>query len=152
MDGVYSTFGTDKVLEEEGILLNYGQMRCRIARAGGNNAAFRKAVIARSKPYRSQIDKNTIGEEESNSIVAQSYADAVILSMEVKVIDNDVESWRSGVPTEEPNTFLPFNKTNVIKLLTDLPELFADIRTMAADAYNFRQEELEADQKNLENS
>ena len=64
--------------------------------------------------------------------------------------DTLIIGW-SGV-TDEAGNPLPFNRDNVVKLLTDLPELANDIQAQAVLVSNFRAEEREADAKNLNSS
>ena len=67
-------------------------------------------------------------------MLAEVYADAVIVG------------W-SGVK-DEAGKEMAFSRENVIKLLTDIPELFRDIQQQANLVSNFRAEAKEADAKN----
>ena len=130
-------FGNDKKLEaEEGIRLVYGEFSIKIARAGGANQKYARKMRSSMKPYKHQIDMGTITEETAQGILADVYADSVILDWDgVKGPDGKV---------------LPFTKENVKKLLLDLPDLFKDIQKQAENFANFRPGDLEEEVKKFE--
>jgi len=132
----YKMFKNDPDLEsQKGIILDYGEFKIRIARAGGANTDFNRSLRARIKPYKKQIEHNLMDNDLAQQILAEVYADSVILN------------W-SGVTDEEGNE-LEFTRENVIKVLTDLPELFNDIQAQAQELSNFRELEIEDEAKNL---
>lgn len=141
---LYEQFATDKSFEKQGIVLEYGTnkdgkpIRIRIARAGGSNQKFAKVLERETKPYRRQLQNETLDEEIGTAVQRRVYARAVILGWE------NVEDL-NGQP-------LAFNEENIIKLLTDLPDLFADIREQASKSALFRAEALEVESKNSERS
>lgn len=140
MTGLYSQFTTDTKLERDGILLEYGTasngqpITIRIARAGGANAQYLKRMEALVKPYRRQIQTETIDPKVVDKLVRQVYAETVVLGWE------NVES-RDGQP-------LPYSRDNCLKLFDDLPDLFLDIQEQAQRAALFRTELREADAGN----
>ena len=81
-----------------------------------------------------QVELGELDDKTDLRITAEAYAEAVIIG------------WR-GVKDHQGRE-LPFTKENAVKLLTDLPELFADIRGQAKDIANFRKAAIEADAKN----
>lgn len=132
---LYKTYKADETTEKDGIDLQYGpDCKIRIARAGGSNARFGKLLGDKLKPYRRQIDNGTMDDAVAAKIMAEVYADCVILS------------W-SGVEDADGKP-LSFTKENVVKLLTDLPELFRDIQEQAGKVSNFKAAEREEDAKN----
>jgi len=123
--GLYKQFKTDKNLEKDGIILDYGEAgRIRIARAGGNNERFKRYTEAQLKPYTRQISAGTMDEKLATKISADIYAKTIILGWE-EVTGED------GKPLE-------FTVENVTKVLLDLPDLFSDIQKAASDATLFR--------------
>ena len=132
---IYRMFKTDEQHEKNGIVLDYGQGgQIRIARAGGGNARYGKLLGDRMKPYRRQIENGTLDNQVAEKIMAEVYADAVVLGWE-NVTGAD------GQP-------LPFSREACVQLLLDLPELFRDIQEQATKVANFRAAELEEDAKN----
>jgi hypothetical protein len=131
----YEMFQTnDKLEQETGVVLNYGEFKIHIVRAGGSNKKFSKVLQTKMKPYRRQMDTDTLADGVAEKLLAEAYAESVILNWE-NVTDKD-------------GKVLSFTKENVVKLLTDLPELFKDIQEQANKVSLFRAEEKEADAKN----
>jgi hypothetical protein len=137
---LYKQFATSENQEKDGIFLEYGKnskglpIRIKIARAGGSNARFSKVLEKETKAFRRQIQTETLDEETGQAIQRRVYAKSIILAWE------NVE--------DSKNVALPFTEENIIKVLTDLPDLFTDIRECAAKVALFRADALEADAKN----
>jgi len=144
---LYKMFGVDKKTEQEGVLVVYGDFRLLIARAGGANQKFRRLLQAKLKPYRHQLDNDTMDEKVSEQLLIQAYAEAVILGWESKVEAEDgTVTWAPWLATPDGN--LPFTVENCVKVLTDLPEFFKDIQQLSSKAALYRKAEEEADAKN----
>lgn len=135
MASIYEGFATDQSAEVKGIVLDFGEYgRFTVARAGGSNRAYTKMLEAETRPYRRQIENGLMSAEAADAIVKKVFAHTVVLRWE-------------DVPGED-GEFIPYSRENCLKLLTDLPELFATIRDEAAKAANFRQQDAEGDVKN----
>lgn len=137
---LYAQFKTDPKLEAEtGVLLDYGTAgKILIHRAGGANKKFSAVLQAKLKPHRRQIDAKTLEDETATRLMAEAFAEAVIVDWE-------------GVKDEAGND-LPFTKANVVKLLVDLPEFFKNLQDQAGDAANFRAEQIAKDTETLKNA
>lgn len=137
---LYKNFATNTDLEKVGILLEYGNnskgkpIAIRIARAGGANKRYENLLQARLKPYRRQLQCDMMSNELQEKILMEVYAESVVLGWE-------------NVEDAEGNP-MDFNKENVIKLFTDLPDLYEDVKAQSVRAALFRQEEREEDSKN----
>ncbi len=137
---LYKIFRTDEAAEREGVWLEYATAdgkppaRIKIARAGGSNARYGRVFEAKTKPYRRQMQLGTLDDKTSERLYAELYAETVVLAWE------NVE--------DEQGAKLPFTRENVVKILTDLPELFADVRLQANRLAPFRAVEREADSGN----
>ena len=137
---LYSQYKTDQDLEVNGIVLNYGKndkgqnIDFRIARAGGGNTKFAKVAEAVLKPYRRQLNNETLDITVLDGLFRIIYAKAVVLG------------W-SGVEDENGKS-LEFNEQNVVKVFEDLPDVFADVRAAAEKASLFRRQALEDESKN----
>lgn len=138
--GLYDQFETDNKKESEGIILNYGKnskgdpIDIRIARAGGANAKFARVAEVVMRPYRRHIANESIDINVVEDLLRKVYAKSVVLG------------W-SGVEDRDGND-LPFTEDNVVKILTDLPDLFKDIRDMAEKQALFKRDALEKEAKN----
>lgn len=130
-------FGTDTDLEAEtGITLDFGQgAKVTIHRAGGSNRKFSTVSKRVFKPYRQQINANTLDENLAVKLLATIYAEAVVLDWE-------------GIKDGEE--LVPFTKANAIAIFVKFPEFFNAIRREAEDAANFRDVEREEDSGNSE--
>lgn len=127
---LYQSFKTDENIEKNGIMLEYGTtdggapIRIRIARAGGANLKFARLLEQKTKPYRRQLQMETMDQNVQVAVLREVFAESVVLGWE------NVED-ENGKP-------LPFSKENCIKLFTDLPDLFADVREQANKSVLFR--------------
>lgn len=134
---LYTLFKTDANLEKDGIFIEYGEAsngqptRIKIARAGGQNTAFTKALERLTKPYRKAIQTNSLDDKTADRVYKEAFIDGVLLGWE------NVEG-----PDGE---LLEFNRENAIKLFTDLPDLFRDLREQAENVALFRAEVREVD-------
>lgn len=137
---LYKQFKSDDKLEKQGILLEYGfnsaeqPITIRIARAGGANTAYTKMLETRVKPYRRQIQTETIDNGVVEKLMREVYAATVVLGWE-------------NVEDSEGNP-LPYSVANAVKLFTDLPDLFKDIQEQSQRSALFRAELLERDSGN----
>lgn len=142
---LYKQFKTDEKVEKEGVWLEYGSagedkpVRIKIARAGGTNSKFLQLLEKRSKPYRRQIQTETIDPKVAENLFMDVYAEAVVLGWE------NVTAADLGETHETP---LEFTKENCLKLFKALPDLFADLREQANRVALFRLETREADAGN----
>lgn len=138
---LFSQFQTDQNAEVDGIDIDYGidsrvneRIVIRIARAGGSNSKFAKLWDAKTKPYRRQIQTDTLDNATAERLIHEVYAEAVVLG------------W-SGVYNRNGNK-LDYTVVNCVQLFKDLPELFNDIRQVATNISAFRVQEREEDAKN----
>lgn len=157
---LYKDYSTDAAMERDGVLVNYGDVRFLIARAGGSNRKFAEVFKAKAQPFRYAIDKGKLNEDDANRIMAETYAETVILGWESVVRDDngDIVKGAKGKPKIQKSIEgkdgkqVKFTVENCTQLLLDLPDLFRDIQAMAADQANFRKEEEAEDAGNLNES
>jgi hypothetical protein len=111
--------------ERDGIWMPYGDFMVLLARAGGSNKEFGKALRKYGKKFEHLLRLEAVEEEEALAVLRQVYTDTVILDWKVK----DNEEWVRGIhdPSDESN-ILPFSRENVLRVLTEMPELFDDIQ------------------------
>ncbi len=102
-----------------------------LARAGGQNSVFSKALEAKIRPHRRQIDNEDMDTALANTIMVEVFATTVI------------KDW-VGV-TDDEGKDLPCNKKNIIHILTELPDLFNELRDVATKHANFRAHSTEED-------
>jgi hypothetical protein len=137
---LYKQFKSDENLEKSGILLEYGfnsaglPITIRIARAGGGNTAYSKRMEHKVKPYRRQIQTETIDTQVVEKLLREVYAETVVLGWE-NVEDGD------GNP-------MAHSVSNCIKLFEDLPDLFKDIQEQSQRSALFRADLLDSAEGN----
>ena len=132
---IYSKFKTDKKAEQEGIILDYGDgITIKIARAGGSNLKFEKAVQAKMRKYGLQAKHDLLEPEQMRTIFREVLAETVVLG------------W-TGIDDGEGNT-LPCTQENVLKVFTDLPDLFDDVLEQSRKSSLFKNNLLEAEAGN----
>ncbi len=138
---LYQEYARNEEKEKDGVWLNYGSaggdrgdVRIRVARAGGSNNAFRKLLEAKTRPHRRAVETGTINPDLMNSLMRETLAETVILA------------WQNvDGPDGKPITF---NKKNAIKLLEDLPDLYNEILQYAQDRTLFKEAGEQAEAKN----
>lgn len=134
---LYGLFKTDESLEVGGIFLEYGltddgkPIRIKVARAGGANKAFAKALEKATKPYRKALQSGMMSNEQADKLYREVFVDTVVLGWE------NVQ----GPDGKE----LPFTRENALQLFQDLPDLFADLREQVNNVALFREEVMEED-------
>lgn len=145
MTSIYKTFGTDKKLESDGITVEYDDLRFVVARAGGGNARFRKVFQKKAKPYRYKIDNDLLSEDIAQKLLAEAYAETIILRCDTKGPDG---KWQEGKLPLKDGTIAEATPERLTQLFLDLPVLFSDVQSMANNVSNFRKVEEEEDEKN----
>lgn len=134
---IYDQWGTDKDVEQEGIVLDYSDgnwLRCR--RAGGANKPYQKAIERFSRKYRKQIELGVLTEDKANKELVRIYVDTIIIDGEF--VDRD----------KKTKIKLKGNKKETARLLVDLPDLFANVREATGSMELFRVFEKEEEAKN----
>jgi hypothetical protein len=147
MTSLFKQFKSDEDLEKNGILLEYGYVDgpdgkpdltrpicIRIARAGGANSKFAKRFDIKTKPYRRQIQTETIDKDIADKVMREVYAETVVLGWE-------------NVQDEQGND-IPFSVPNCVDLFERLPGLFSDIQEQSQRAVLFRSAVREVDSGN----
>ena len=131
----YEAFLNSDAFEKDGVELDLdGVGVFQIARAGGSNRQYTKRLERILNPHRRAIQSKTLSNEKADALLAQAYAETVVLS------------WTgvSGRDGEE----LPFNKENCMQLLIDLPDLFTVIKETAENESLYRATVIEDDSGN----
>jgi len=142
--GMYDVFETDEDLETDGIWLDYGDFRVKIASAGQGNKKYVKYAEKALKPVRKAMQAGALSNERSISIMSDIYAKTIVLDWEV-MVDKKLTK---GIESRE-GEILPMTYENVRQAFMDLPNLFIDIQEQANSIANFRKAELEEDSGNL---
>lgn len=142
--GMYDTFETDPNMEQEGVFLDYGDFRVRIAHAGQGNSKYVKYAEKKLKPVRRAMEAGALGNERSMALMIDIYSKTIVLDWQVR---EGKDGWKTGIEAKD-GTVIPFTEENVESTLRNLPNLFLDIQQQATSIANFRAAELEAESGN----
>ena len=137
---LYKQFETNSDFEQNGIEIDYGlneagkPIKFKIARAGGSNKAYAKALEKAIRPHKMALDNGNLANDVAEAALLDVFCTSVVVG------------W-TGV-TDRNGKDLPFTKANAIKLFTDLPDLYANLRDHSNKAALYRVAEVEDDLKN----
>jgi len=131
---MYEAFQCDPEMERKGIVLIYPGFRITIARAGGANKKYQKALEKEIRPYLRALKTDTLDPEIAEQVIKSVYAKAIILDWEVQ---DEAGNWVQGI--EQPDgSLLPVTQENMVNTFDALPDLFDDIRSQAASSALFK--------------
>ena len=137
MKSLYEAFGTVKEYETEGVTLDFGVAQFKVRRAGGSNRRFLTTLASKLRPHRRALDAGTLSDDVAGDLQMEVYFETV------------VTGW-VGV-TDEAGNVLEYNLVNFKKVMKDLPDLWATLRTEADNLRNFQAAEAKADGDRLGN-
>lgn len=125
MTSIYDMYATDHQREVEGFWHPVtDKISFRLARAGGANMGFTKTLEQKTRPHRRQLDDDNMDVALANKLLIETFAETVILD------------WK-GI-TDANGKKVAYSPAAATKLLTDLPDLFTELRESAAKQANFR--------------
>lgn len=136
---MYENFRTDTDSEKNGIVIDYGDFRVTIARAGGANKKYQRTLELLTRPYQRAINTGSLDEDIAREILYKTYARTIIRDWEVPdgTDENGTLKWKQGI--EGPNgDLLPVNEDNVVLTFKQLPDLFNDLQSQAQSAALFK--------------
>jgi hypothetical protein len=141
-------FGTDSNLEVTGVPVKLGKTTFTLARAGGSNTAFTRAMAKKTMPYRRllqglETDPNKISDKLlrlMRKIEMEVYAETCVKGW----THDDLGKNKCYGKAKE---VLQFSPDNVLKLFNQMPPVFDALSERAKDLTTFR-DAVEADAKN----
>lgn len=157
MTSPYKLFKTNPDAEVNGTVINYGdEAWFRVARSGGANKKYLAAMTDRLKPFRRQIQTETMDEKVADRLVLEVFVDTVLLGwgsyVERPVVGgkpDEVERVsRDGIIEGPEGEDITFGRDSALKVLTDLPELFRELRAESERLGTFATVTKEVDAKN----
>lgn len=137
---LYQRHKTDPELEKNGVRIEYGQnskgepIFFLLARAGGANTLHDKRLEHVLKPYRRQIQTETMESAQLRTLIKQVFIETCVKGAGGLEDEND----KPLEPTPE----------NISKVLFDIPDILDDLMETASKGIVFRQVVREADAKN----
>ena len=83
MPSIYEMFATDLKIETDGFVHRVSdKISFTLARAGGANTKFSKAMEVKTRPYRRQISEDTMEITLANKLLIEAFAETVVLAFE----------------------------------------------------------------------
>lgn len=134
MSKLYDTYKTDKSAEANGVWVDEAGSSFKLARMGGANTRYQRALSAAMKPHMREMQLGLLDEAVAEPIMRKVFIDTVLLD------------WKEV--TDEDDAPMSFSKDNATKLFDDLPDLYARLREQAGSYANFRSAVLQDAAKN----
>lgn len=144
---MYDTFRTDPEHERDGVWIDYGSFRVRLARAGGANKLYQRVLEHKTRPYRRALQTETIDNDTATRILREVFAETVVRGWQTRDESGEL---RDGIEAPDGNgELLPVTKENILATYERLPDLFDDNREMAGKLALYRAEIREVAAGNL---
>jgi len=143
---MYSAFKTDQKKETEGVIVDFGNFRVTVRRAGGANKAFQKAMERIVAPYRRIAQLGTMQEGKMRELLAEGYAEAIITNWEYQKEAEDglgEPVWTKGLELAD-GSIGEVTQENVKTVLVAQPDIFDMVKDVADNLRNYRTEDDEA--------
>jgi hypothetical protein len=140
MSSLYRQFKLDDTKLAEGVAVVVGKndddsdITFIVGRIAPSNLKYSKMFEQETRPYRRQIDNETLDDMISREIFLKVFCRTILLG------------WKNV--QNEKNETLPFNYENAMALMKKLPELYDDLQAQAKKASLFREEMQETAAKN----
>lgn len=124
-------FQTDPTLEKKGVEIDYNYAVITVARSGGANTAYKKALVDALQPFRQALQAGLIEENILQPKFIRLFADFIVLDWRTRRSDGTLVQGLEGEDGTD-GELLPFTPDNVFKYLMAVPELYADLEQQSA--------------------
>lgn len=137
---IYEAFKTDATAENEGQWFNYGpgpsgkDQRFLLARMSRSNRRYMAGIQRLHSEYGRQVDAGTIADEVAYPALLRIFCTTVLLDWE-------------GICGESGEE-LAYSSDAAVMLLTELPDLYQELQSLAQARENFLQQQKEDDAGN----
>jgi hypothetical protein len=149
MSKLYDNYATDKSAESTGVWIEDSGAAFKLARMGGANIKFQRALTTAMKPYMREIQLGVIDDAVLEPVMRKVFIDTILLDW--RWTDTQEDGTAVVHEHEIPGADdLPvaYNADNAVKLFADLPDLYARLRTEAQSYANYRAATLAVASKN----
>jgi len=132
---IWDLFETDMNKEVEGFWHKVNKkIKVKLARAGGANLSFTKAMEEKTREHRKRggaFEGDNVDVELATDLMKQSFAETIILD------------WKGF--TKKDGKPLAYSPKVAYELMVSLPDLFNELRDAAGAAANYRIEDIQDD-------
>jgi len=133
---IWELYETDLDKEVEGFWHQVNKkISVKLARAGGANLAFSKAMEEKTRPHRKRggaFEGENVDVDLATDIMKQAFAETIILD------------WK-GFTKKADGKPLAYNAKVAYEMMVALPDLYVELRDAAGAAANYRIEDIKAD-------
>lgn len=142
MSNLYSNYKTDKGAEATGVWIDDSGASFKLARMGGANVKFQRAMTVAMKPYMREIQLGVIDDATLEPVLKKVFIDTILLDWKNVTAESNAET------PDVDGAAIDFNADAAMKLFADLPDLYARLRTEAQSYANYRAATLNVAAKN----
>ena len=132
---IWDLYETDAAMETEGFWHKVNKkIKVKLARAGGANLSFTKAMEEKTREHRTRggaFEGNRVDVELATDLMKQAFAETIILD------------WKGF--TKKDGKPLAYSAKTAYDLMVSLPDLFNELRDAAGEAANYRIEDIQDD-------
>jgi hypothetical protein len=132
---IWDLYETDLAKETEGFWHKVNKkISVKLARAGGSNMAFTKAMEEKTREHRKRggaFEGEKVDVDLATDIMKQAFAEVIILD------------WKGF--TKKDGKTLAYSPKAAYEILVALPDLFNELRDAAGAAANYRAEDIQDD-------
>jgi hypothetical protein len=139
-NSIYKVFKTSEQAENEGQWFDYGpgpsgeNQRFCLARMGRSNKKYTGAIQRMQTEYGRQLDSGTLADSVAHEVLLHIFCTTILVN------------W-TGI-CDENDEALPYSVENAKQLLTDLPDLYQELQSLAQSREHYRLQQNEADAGN----
>lgn len=137
---IFDDFETNKEKEQQGVAIEYSANKDGtvptffVSRMSRTNKKYVKSLEQNSKPYRRQIELETLKPEVAEKVNIQVFVDSIL------------NGWQNI--QDKNGAVIEYSKAAAIELFKKLPDLYDDLAARAAKASTFRDDALQEEAKN----
>lgn len=132
---IWDMYETDLSKETEGFWHKVNKtISVKLARAGGANLSFTKAMEEKTREHRKRggaFEGQKVDVELATDLMKQAFAETIIMD------------WKGF--TKKDGNPLAYSAKVAYDLMVSLPDLFVELRDAAGEAANYRIEDIQAD-------
>ena len=136
----YAMFNMDECIEADGFWADYGAFQVRVARMGGKNVMYNKALAAVGKKYNTASIKR-LDEKKGEKLLNELYVKTIIKDWQVW--DSDGECWVDGIHSVDGDgSVIKADFNSIYETFMKYPELRKDILEQSSDKNNYLKDDI----------
>ena len=138
MKSIRSAFKASDKLENEGVFLEMGNTRIRLARAGGSNTGFNAAMAEAAEKHQRALKNGLLTPEGMKKIAFPVWAKHVVKSWETNLGTEENPEWKDGIDDGKGGVE-PASFDNIVAFFHEVPDWFLECKTFSEDIQYYRE-------------